>query len=396
MELGWIDFSKNERNKVLNVLDLLGEQGVLDELGIATIRDGFSDLLFPGTSTIQTRAKYFLIVPYILKDLEMGDEINPKKLIDDLDRMEEDCAKQLYIKHPNELGIIGKNSIMQDSWVKRPPSNVYLAGLRKYGIFNFKSFTHYFKFISSKKQARRNIANQGNHADENEGHHDDKNAGIDSFSNFLNIPIYHKKWEQTLEINLTPEEGQFLKNQIILNCSESMLAFILKKDMYEILEFDSIRDIREIIFKFPSRIQDEYNVAMSFSEFVYTLRVLYNVIVSNGNNIKAVETFKTLENNFEDIADIDFNDIMFRLKIKNPQLKSFLELSKQFMLNKDVEGLSQHLIRREMLLKGKNRARLCHPGEFDYDLWFAGERLNYRFDNLKVILRDIFKSEGVI
>ena len=64
MELGWIDFSKSERNKVLNVLDMLGNQGVLDELGIATIRDGFSDLLFPGTSTIQTRAKYFLIVPH--------------------------------------------------------------------------------------------------------------------------------------------------------------------------------------------------------------------------------------------------------------------------------------------------------------------------------------------
>ena len=38
----------------------------LDELGIGLIRDGFSDLFFPGTSTIQTRAKYFFIVPYAL------------------------------------------------------------------------------------------------------------------------------------------------------------------------------------------------------------------------------------------------------------------------------------------------------------------------------------------
>lgn len=44
MPLGWIDFSKTERNKVLTVLDLLSENGTLDELGIATIRDGFSDL----------------------------------------------------------------------------------------------------------------------------------------------------------------------------------------------------------------------------------------------------------------------------------------------------------------------------------------------------------------
>ncbi|BAK47820.1 hypothetical protein CXIVA_18530 [Clostridium sp. SY8519] len=32
--LGWIDFSKSERNKVLSVLDLLSESSTLDELGI--------------------------------------------------------------------------------------------------------------------------------------------------------------------------------------------------------------------------------------------------------------------------------------------------------------------------------------------------------------------------
>ena len=62
MQLGWIDFSKTERNKILSVLDLLSEPGTLDELGISPIRDGFANLFFPGTSTIQTRAKYLLIV----------------------------------------------------------------------------------------------------------------------------------------------------------------------------------------------------------------------------------------------------------------------------------------------------------------------------------------------
>ena len=75
MQLGWIDFSKSERSKVLSVLDLLQEKGTLDELGIAPIRDGFANIFFPGTSTIQTRAKYFLIVPYALRDLEREDAI---------------------------------------------------------------------------------------------------------------------------------------------------------------------------------------------------------------------------------------------------------------------------------------------------------------------------------
>ena len=64
MQLGWIDFSKNERNKVLSVIHQLEEPAAVDELGLGAIRDGFADYFFPGTSTVQTRAKYFFIVPY--------------------------------------------------------------------------------------------------------------------------------------------------------------------------------------------------------------------------------------------------------------------------------------------------------------------------------------------
>ncbi len=72
MKLGWIDFSKNERNKVLSVIHLLYEPGAVDELGLGAIRDAFADYFFPGTSTVQTRTKYFLIVPYILKEACSG------------------------------------------------------------------------------------------------------------------------------------------------------------------------------------------------------------------------------------------------------------------------------------------------------------------------------------
>lgn len=67
MQLGWIDFSKEDRQKAFDVINLLSEQGAVDELGIGVIRDAFANYFFPGTSTIQTRAKYFLIVPYMLR-----------------------------------------------------------------------------------------------------------------------------------------------------------------------------------------------------------------------------------------------------------------------------------------------------------------------------------------
>lgn len=135
MPLGWIDFSRNDRNKVLSVLDLLSENGTLDELGIAPVRDGFADLFFPGTSTIQTRAKYFLIVPYILKDLERGNEANLNRLQSILDESEKKCAMQLLEKEQDTAGVIGSRSLSQGGWVKRTPSSIYWAGLRSYGVF---------------------------------------------------------------------------------------------------------------------------------------------------------------------------------------------------------------------------------------------------------------------
>jgi hypothetical protein len=67
---GWIDFSSEHREKVKTVIDLLAIPGVVDELGIGTIRDCFSDTLFPGISTIQTRAKYFLTLPRLLREYQ--------------------------------------------------------------------------------------------------------------------------------------------------------------------------------------------------------------------------------------------------------------------------------------------------------------------------------------
>jgi hypothetical protein len=52
----WLDYSEGERRKMLDVVDLFREHDTRDELGIGSVRDAFADMLFPGTSTIMTRA----------------------------------------------------------------------------------------------------------------------------------------------------------------------------------------------------------------------------------------------------------------------------------------------------------------------------------------------------
>ncbi len=50
------------------LLSFIKPEGQLDELGVGYIRDAISNQIFPGISTIQTRAKYFFIVTNILRD----------------------------------------------------------------------------------------------------------------------------------------------------------------------------------------------------------------------------------------------------------------------------------------------------------------------------------------
>jgi hypothetical protein len=68
IRLGYVDFSSYNCTHVQEVLALLNQHGTLDELRIRQVQDVFSELLFPGFSTIQTRTRYFLAVPYILLD----------------------------------------------------------------------------------------------------------------------------------------------------------------------------------------------------------------------------------------------------------------------------------------------------------------------------------------
>jgi len=63
--LTWLDHDPAERERVQRVLALFQVRETRDELGLGAVRDSFADQLFPGTSTIQTRLRYMLFVPWM-------------------------------------------------------------------------------------------------------------------------------------------------------------------------------------------------------------------------------------------------------------------------------------------------------------------------------------------
>ena len=399
MQLGWIDFSKMERNKILNVLDMLTESGTLDELGIAPIRDGFSNLFFPGTSTIQTRAKYFFIVPYALKELERSGETNPNKILRQLDAIERECGLTLLEQKPDEYGIIGKRSLQNGKWVKRTPADIYWAGLRKYGIFTAGklSLTEYIRVSCQMKQNKttlRSLGNRNDNAEEKDS--DDKNAGNLFSMQFWKMPPFNPNWREEFDINLTKEESAFLRQQIIDRCKGSMLAYILEHNFAEFLDCPSFQHLDMMIEEFPEEIQEDYALAKAFSDFIYVIRTVYNIIISGGKSEEANMEYERLEPRLKELANVDIDYIMQKLHIiNNPGLRAFLNKSKEAILAGNMDQLKQHIVAREKHLKGFNRAKTSHPGEFDPTLWMGGRGLDYRFYNARTIIKDIMESEGV-
>ena len=399
MQLGWIDFSKTERKSILNVLDLLSQKGTLDELGIASVRDGFSNRFFPGTSTIQTRAKYFFIVPYALKELELGSEINPNSVLKNLDEIERKCGEVFLAQNRNENGIIGKISLLSGHWVKRAPSDIYWSGLRRYGIFTGGniSLTEYVRAFCVMKKQKTTLQNLGNRNDNaEEGERDDKDAGNLFKMQFWKMPLYDEHWFDNLAMQLTEAEGIFLKEQIIFTCPDTMLSYILKNDMVEVLDCGRFRDLDGLMHKFPEYMQADYRLALAFSDFMYVIRTLYNIMISDGKNIYANEEFERLKEEMIKRADIDIDHILLKLGVVRTDLKNFLKQVQDCMRNMDIDGMKKYIKIREILLKGTNRAKTAHPGEFNPDEWMGGGELDYRFSNAKNILRDIFESEGKV
>ena len=398
MPIGWIDFSKKERNKVISVLDLLSENSTLDELGIATIRDGFSDLFFPGTSTVQTRAKYFFIVPYALRDLERSGETDANDFLEILNAIERECAERFIENNPGETGVIGSRSLASGHWVKRTPADIYWSGLRQYNIFHGGrlSLSEYVRAVCEINAKKRNLIELGNRNDKaEENDTDDADAGDIRSMHFWNIPTYDDEWFDKLKIELTKEEAKFLKERIINSCGESIFAHALKNNLWEIMECDSFENLKDMIRLFPKQIQKDYRLAKDFSEFNYVLRIIYNIVLSDEKNEEANEALDNYRSEMKNIANIDLEAVFACTDAwKNPMMCKFLLAAKSEMLDENISGLKKIVENREVFLKGSGRARCAHPGEFDNTEWFGGSKLNYRFDNAIKIMNDIYTGGG--
>lgn len=395
MSIGWIDFSKDERNKVLNVIHLLDEPGAVDELGIGPVRDGFANIFFPGTSTVQTRAKYFLIVSYILYEAgsgKYGNDLNG--VIRKIDDEERKC-RDILIKVSND-GVIGSQD--PKSWVVRTPLNIYWSGIKKLGIFNedltVKEYVRQSILMNNQKNLKA-LGNRKAEAEENEK--DDADAGDITSIRFWNLfDLYHDKWRDDLAMELKPDEADYLKTQIITSQRESLFAHVLKNGI-NLDKYDSFAALSEDIRdKVDQRLSYLMDLANDFNGFISVVTTRYNLIVFDGNNERAKEKWKLMANELDARSSVDLKAIFYELSIKSAKLREFLLEMQNAMHAGDIDKIDKLIKQREEKLKGPKRAKTNRIGEYrEQDAnWIGIDELDYRFSSAKRIIRDILNAEG--
>ena len=265
----WLDYSERERRKMLDVVDLFREHDTRDELGVGSVRDAFADMLFPGTSTIMTRARYFLLVPWAYQRLERL-RVRSAEIAARARQAELNLVEPIERSDDND-GNIGK---VAKTTLKRLPSSVYWQGLSVWGIRSFRGAQ--VQYHRSLDRYYVQLTRHGGRASERDVEHDD-----------LVSPNWHaglipppEDFPRECSLSLTRSEAEYLAERIRLSpaCSGSLLAELVAQRRRS----DDVPFAWEHphCAKLPPKLREMLDHAQNFSEVMHGAPLLYNLILA--------------------------------------------------------------------------------------------------------------------
>jgi hypothetical protein len=262
---GWVDFAEQDRQRMADVIHLFREQDTRDELGLGSVRDAFANLLFPGTSTVQTRAKYMLFVPWIY--LRHEKRQTPSKDIASKARSDELDLIEALLDSGDTEGVIGKDARRK---LQRLPSSIYWSGLGTWGIRLFNgSRAQYHRYLDvfyrRRKQQYRQLKYEGEH------------AVIRTAENWdPGRPDPPDGFPRRATLTLTKEEAEYLHDRIVTNCGQSLLAFLVDRAAPTEVPFVWMHPE---LAQFPQRLRLQVEHARKFSEVMHGAALLYNLML---------------------------------------------------------------------------------------------------------------------
>jgi len=390
----WLDYSERDRRRMLDVVDLFREKETRDELGIGVVRDAFADMLFPGTSTIQTRARYFLFIPWIYRDLERR-RIGSAQVAAEARKREIYLTKAL-IGSEDDSGVFGKQA---GASLKRLPSSVYWQGLGTWGIRLFPGSQdqyHRTLHVFYASIGRRQLTDDGEPVD-----------GPLTRNWHAGLPSAPADFMKSSSFKLTTGEAEYLRERIMTSAPDTMLAYLV--DQRQVLGTPDFPWLYPGSGTLPARIREQLFHARNFSEAMHGAALLYNLMLSEARGVEELkssyrerltEWASSLEERAAALENWDraeFWEIVIRgeARVAHPT-RAFVDAWLDLALAPGVaasmpdnEAARRLIEDRELALK-RGLARLHNRSALE--LWggaAGAEQLWYRWSNARVIIADI-------
>ncbi len=400
--LAWIDHDSKARERTLRILSLFQEKESRDELGLGSVRDSFADQLFPGTSTIQTRLRYMLFVPWIYHSLEER-RLPAESFAIHADKLERELVQPL-MGSDDQAGVFGRTAGKR---LKRLPSSVYWAGLGIWGIrLTHFSQDEYHRRID--ETYRRWNALKALEMDAKAlGDDIDVEQRMAALSWHPRLPVPPEDFPSKADFALTREEAEFIRDRIQVACPNSLLSFLVlhcepadarTRAPWEHPDFGS----------FSEQHKELLTHARLFSEVMHGAALSYNVQLAKlRNHDDLVDEHQTSFHKWT--ANLPLEEIgawsvsrLWELTIDHghtirPQTRSFVhqwidhtrKSPKDLLSNVDALNLIK---RREMKLKG-TRSRFRNQRALEqWGGYSSVGRLIYRWPNVKVLLNDLYQG----
>ena len=393
----WLDHRDEDAQRAREVLKALDEGTTVDSIGIGTVRDALADVLFPATSTLHTRGRYFLFVPWIYRQVESARVPSPK-------------AAQVGREHEIRLtdallagcpdgtqGIIGREAREQ---LKQLPRVVYWNGVAAMGIRRFPgSIRQYFQSLDGYyRRVRREV-----------GKEDDADAVGPGAQNWdPSLPDPPDGWESELSLELTTDESLYLIDRAQTSLSGTLFAELLGRGRPVEADLPWMIDGQD---RLPEDVRRSLAHARWFSETIHGAQLLYNLMVAelvaqDGGDSAYVDAYRDQLDEWAAGVDAaaeerhlwdrdDFWRLVLRRNQRIPHGARSLIDGWLTAVDGGATGLAddpawrEHLLRREIALK-KGLARLRNRRA--RELWNGGSgagQLNFRWPEASTEINDI-------
>lgn len=406
--MGWVDFSSEDRHRVSQILAMMREPGTLDELGIGQIRDTFANSLFPGFSTIQTKAKYFVIVPRIFRDYRQLSKAEQKKrqLVNYLQEIENKVAEQLVAAHSEDeeqrVGIIGSTRVGLGG-VTRRPSSIYWNGLRIFGICNtVLSLNEFCRSYGQQEQESYTGASGDDGFDDSDAM---------ELVEKVHIPAGGEQWLEELLIDLTRREAEFLRDKIRNRKSvhHSITAQLLSEGILDealnekLQSFSALSDWLNTRKEVSDQCRHNARLAEKFSRIMEGAHIRYKCLLAG--RLHQDERLEELEDKFlkwrnrvtgaRVFSNETTEEVLGTVLSSNVRLKARTEL---FFRNwcsavlAQAEGEALDEIVQKQAVGNKGQRSLLKRTLPENTHLEGAETLDYRWSQARVILGDISKG----